>query len=48
MPTIDRGGHGAHPGGANTCADNEVTEYPLGGGRPAHDLRHPVEQRPPV
>ncbi|GHH38744.1 alpha/beta hydrolase [Lentzea cavernae] len=34
MITIDQGGHGAYVIGKNKCANDEVTEYLLGGQRP--------------
>ncbi len=43
MLTVDQGGHGAYLFGTNTCADTRVTEYLLGGQRPARDLQCAAE-----
>ncbi|MEU5701856.1 alpha/beta hydrolase [Streptomyces aurantiacus] len=38
MVTADQGGHGVHPFGPNTCANDTVTAYLTTGRRPTHDL----------
>jgi hypothetical protein len=43
MLTIDQGGHGAYVVGGNRCANDEVTEYLLGGQLPAHDVECAAE-----
>ena len=43
MLTVDQGGHGAYLFGANKCANGKVTDYLLGGQRPAHDLKCAAE-----
>ncbi|HEX6345617.1 alpha/beta hydrolase [Umezawaea sp.] len=41
--TVDQGGHGTYLFGTNACADDRVTEYLVGGQRPAHDVRCAAE-----
>ncbi|WP_199440836.1 alpha/beta hydrolase [Umezawaea beigongshangensis] len=45
MVTVDQGGHGAYVLGGNTCANDRVTDYLLGGPRPARDLACAAEVR---
>ncbi|MFI6097831.1 alpha/beta hydrolase [Lentzea sp. NPDC051213] len=46
--TVDQGGHGAYLTGKNRCANDKVTEYLLGGQRPAHDLKCTAETGRPL
>ncbi|MER6191051.1 alpha/beta hydrolase [Streptomyces cyaneofuscatus] len=39
MVTVDQGGHGVYPFGANTCANEAATRFLTTGKRPAGDLR---------
>ncbi|MDT0318009.1 alpha/beta hydrolase [Streptomyces millisiae] len=43
MVTVDQGGHGVYPFGANTCANDTVTTFLTTGQRPARDLACPAE-----
>ncbi|WP_405507964.1 alpha/beta hydrolase [Streptomyces purpurascens] len=38
MVTADQGGHGVHPFGRNTCANDAVTAFLTTGQRPSRDL----------
>ncbi|MFI9721594.1 alpha/beta hydrolase [Streptomyces sp. NPDC052396] len=38
LVTVDSGGHGAYLGNGNACGDRAVSEFLIGGTRPAHDL----------
>ncbi|WNV87175.1 alpha/beta hydrolase [Umezawaea sp. Da 62-37] len=48
MLTIDHAGHGAYLFAGNTCANDKVTAYLLGGQRPAHDVACAAEAHSPA